>query len=64
MFVRYDLERYLRSRPGITAAYVSTAGGGPTIGTTRTYGPARAPLLDKIFKFHTVPPPTRGGCSR
>ncbi len=65
VFVRYDLERYLRSRPGITAAYVSSAGEGPTMGTTRTSGPSpRASLLDRIFRFQTVPPPTRGGCSR
>jgi len=64
VFVRYDLERHLRSRPRITASYVPIAGGGPTIGTTRTYGLARAPLLDRVFKFQTLPPPTRSGCSR
>lgn len=64
--VRYELERHLRSHPGTIATYTTTAAG---VETTRTGGPEAdaglvTPVLDRIFKFQTVPPAERGGCSR
>ncbi len=63
--VPYELDRYLRSHPGTSATYVTTVAG---VETTRTGsgGDTRSalPVLDRIFKFQTVPPPERGGCPR
>lgn len=51
--VRYELERYLRARPG---ARVTRSGGRPTTTSVAT------PLLDKVAKFRDVRPPERPGC--
>lgn len=61
-FVRFELDRYLRSHPGTTAIYTSR---GDPLATTASGGPRPpVPLVAKIVKFQPVPPPGRGGCSR
>jgi len=65
-FVRFELERYLRSHPGTSATYATTAAPGQTTLTTRPNADVRwaTPVLDKIVKFQAVSPPSPGGCSR
>ncbi len=59
--VRFEVERYLRSRPGSVVTY---AVAGPTGETIRTAGPvpASTPLIDRVAFFEDVAPPGRGGC--
>ena len=50
--MRYELERYLRLRPGARAAVA-----GPPAGTSSV-----TPLIDRVAKFRDVRAPGRPGC--
>ena len=64
--VRYELERYVRSRPGTTAAYVPAAAAGERKAARATSaesgGSAATPILDRVVKFRDVRAPERRGC--
>jgi len=67
-FVRFELDRYLRSHPRTIASYTiatHTSGTEPEATMTAVSAPRPpGPLVAKIVKFQPVPPPGRGGCSR
>lgn len=62
--VRFELERYVRLRPGTRATYVMAGAAGGPIRTTGSASatPWGAPILDRVAKFRDVRPPQRGGC--
>lgn len=62
LLVRFELERYLRLRPGTTATVAPVDGGEETARPTRVSAAAlpEMPLLDKVAKFRDVRPPR--GC--
>jgi hypothetical protein len=62
-FVRFELDRYLRSHPGTSATYTTAAHPDEAMSTGGA-PPSRGPLVGTIVKFQPVPPPGRGGCSR
>ncbi len=62
-FVRFELDRYLRSHPGTSATYTTAADPDEAMSTDGA-PPSQGPLVGTIVKFQPVPPPGRGGCSR
>ncbi|HEV2769123.1 MAG TPA: HTTM domain-containing protein [Solirubrobacteraceae bacterium] len=62
--VRFELERYVRLRPGTRATYVLVGAPGAPIRTTGSdvAAPWGAPILDRVAKFRDVRPSQRGGC--
>lgn len=62
-FVRFELDRYLRSHAGTTATY-TMAGGPPATMTADRAPPSPGLLVAKTVKFQPLPPPGRGGCIR
>lgn len=61
--VRFELERYVRSRPGTSAAYTPAAdGGGIRIARSDATASAVSPVIDRLVKFRDVRAPERSGC--
>jgi len=60
--VRFELDRYLRTHPGTSATYATTAAASETTQTTGSAAPSASPVLDRVMKFKDVRPPERGGC--
>ncbi len=58
--VRFELERYLRSHPGVRATW--TDGAGPPRRAGGDDGPPVAALVDKVAKFRDVRAAGRRGC--
>ena len=62
--VRFELERYIRSRPGTSATYTPTALSGAVARSTGTEpaGSPATPILDRLVKFRDLRAPERRGC--
>jgi hypothetical protein len=62
--VLFELERYVRSHPGTSATYASTALDGAATRATgsSSAGSPATPILDRVVKFRDVRAPERRGC--
>jgi len=61
--VRFELERYVRSRPGTTAAYTQAESDGDVrVASSGAAASAATPVIDRLVKFRDVRAPERSGC--